>query len=137
MSTETYLSKDFFQPLAGGWDDLKGGQPHTRAVHVCANVVTAEEKDNFDDDDVIVVYGKNGEGEFQTDLCGKIPVDVGYDVAVFLPDNPALSRFQERFLLLVSEQPVTGRLRLDALPRTAYNEDLRAHMAQWRVLVRA
>lgn len=136
MNAELYLANEFLANLGSTWDD--NGTP--RNVCICANVVRVE--DTRDDgtlgQGVIVVYGQNGDGEFQQDVSGTmITAVVGFDIVAFLPHSPSLYRFQQRFHELFHEQPTRGRCKLATLAATSYNEDLRAYAAQWRVLVRA
>ena len=131
MNTDTYLHNEFLGQLGSTWTDA--GQ--ARKVRICPNVVRVEDTTNKTD--LLLVYGKNGEGEFQEDLNSMIVNQVGYDILAFLTQHSALSRFQERFLELFGSQPDAGRVKLATLPSTSYNEELRAYAAQWRVRVRA
>lgn len=132
MSTENYVAKEFLGPLASGWQDGATLRP----VHVCANVVLAEEASMIADGDVVIVYARNGEGERVADLHGETLISEGYDILTATQDNPVLARFIDEFDRLVAVQPTERRLRVAGAPSTEYNEDLRANAAQWSVTVR-
>ena len=131
MNTETYVHEEFLGQLGSAWDDAGV----SRTVNICPVVLRAE--DQKDKDDLIIVYGRNGDGEFQEDVSGMIVTEIGYDIVAFLPHHTSIARLQERFTRLLDEQPEPRRVKLATHPSTSYNEDLRAYSAQWRVRVRA
>ena len=140
MNPDTYIREGFLDLLGSSWTDKypdeQGAEvTKVRKILLCNEVIRAE--DVKDREDLVIVYGRNGEGELQQDLTSIREMEVGYDIIAFLRRHDSVLAFLQRFIDLLGEQTDTGRVKLATLPSTAYNEDLRAYSAQWRVLVRA